>query len=58
MTFVWGRAITFCEGGGRPIDASTISTNTFELLGLPPMLGRDVVLADEEPGAAPVAILN
>ncbi len=36
----------------------TVSTNTFALLGVPPMLGRDFSAADQAPGAAPVAILN
>ena len=35
-----------------------VSANTFGLLGVPPMLGRDFVPADEMPGAAPVAILS
>ena len=38
--------------------AFTVSANTFGLLGVPPMLGRDFAPADEAPGAAPVAILN
>jgi putative ABC transport system permease protein len=60
MAFVGGRAITFRDGDGRPIDmrATTLSANTFGLLGVPPMLGRDFTPADEGPGAAPVAILN
>lgn len=60
MAFVGGRSITFRDGDGRPIDMrpTTLSANTFGLLGVPPMLGRDFTLADEGPGAAPVAILN
>jgi MacB-like protein/FtsX-like permease family protein len=60
MAFVGGRAIAFRDGDGRPIDmrATTLSANTFGLLGVPPLLGRDFVPADEGPGAAPVAILN
>jgi putative ABC transport system permease protein len=60
MAFVGGRAITFRDGDGRPIDMrpTTLSANTFGLLGVPPMLGRDFTPADEVPGAAPVAILN
>jgi len=60
MAFVGERAIALRDGDGRPIDtmAFTVSANTFGLLGVPPMLGRDFVPADEAPGAAPVAILN
>jgi putative ABC transport system permease protein len=60
MAFVGGRSITLRDGDGRPIDmrATTLSTNTFGVLGVPPMLGRDFAPADEGPGAAPVAILN
>jgi hypothetical protein len=35
-----------------------VSTNTFRLLRVPPMLGRDFVPADEVPGAPAVVILN
>jgi hypothetical protein len=54
------RPITFRDGDGRPLDMFTlaVSANTFGLLGVRPMLGRDFVQADEIPGAAPVAILN
>lgn len=52
--------ITFREGNGRAMDmtASRLSANTFGLLGVQPILGRDFVAADEEPGAPPVAILS
>ena len=39
-------------------DATQITTNAFRLLAQRPALGRDFVLADEQPGAAPVAILR
>ena len=60
MAFVGGRSITFRDGEGRPLDmrVATLSANTFGLLGVPPMLGRDFTPADEGPGALPVAILN
>jgi predicted permease len=61
MTFVHsGRSVAFREGGGRSIDlnAYRVTANTFGLLGVPPMLGRDFVPADEVAGAAPVVILN
>lgn len=55
-----GSPITFRAGERRPIDMSIqrVSANTFGLLGVQPMLGRDFVPADEVPGAAPVAILS
>src|SRR5437660_1576190 len=48
------------HGNGSPIDmfGPRVSTNAFRLLGVAPMLGRDFVPADEDPGAAPVVILN
>jgi putative ABC transport system permease protein len=60
LAFVGERPISLRDGDGRPIDTQTftVSANTFGLLGVSPMLGRDFVPADEVPGAAPVAILN
>ena len=60
MAFVGGRSIAFRDGEGRLIDmrTTTVSANAFGLLGVPPMLGRDFVPADERSGAAPVAILD
>jgi len=60
LAIVTGRAVTFRDGDGRPLDmrTTTVSANTFGLLGVPPMLGRDFAPADERPGAPPVAILN
>jgi putative ABC transport system permease protein len=60
LAIVSAKAITFRDGDGRPLDmrVTTVSANTFGLLGVPPMLGRDFAPADELPGAPPVAILN
>jgi putative ABC transport system permease protein len=55
-----GEAITFRAGDGRPI-AMTVSrrtANTFSLLGVQPILGRDFVAADEILGAPAVAIIS
>jgi putative ABC transport system permease protein len=58
--YVGSRPLAFRDGDGRPIDmsASTVSANTFGLLRVPPMLGRDFSPEDETPGAPPVVILN
>jgi hypothetical protein len=56
-----GRRIAFRDAGaGRPADLTmwTITANTFGLLGVAPMLGRDFVQADEAPSASPVVILS
>ena len=56
-----GRRVAFRDRqGGRPVDLTiwTVTANTFGLLGVPPMLGRDFVRADEAAGAPPVVILS
>ena len=56
-----GRRVAFRDQqGGRPVDLTiwTVTGNTFRLLGVVPMLGRDFVPADEAAGAAPVVILS
>src|SRR3984893_5937902 len=58
--YVSSRPLAFRDGEGRPIDmsASTVSANTFGLLRVPPMLGRDFSPEDETAGPPPVVILN
>jgi putative ABC transport system permease protein len=60
MSFVTDGPRTFSEAAGRSTDAlaAIVSTNTFRLLRVSPMLGRDFVPADEVPGAPGVVILN
>jgi putative ABC transport system permease protein len=61
MAFVASnRQITFRDGNGRPSDLLTflVSPNTFALLGVAPLLGRDFTAADAVPGAPQVAMLN
>ena len=56
-----GRRVAFRDrSGGRPVDLTiwTVTANTFGLLGVAPMVGRDFVRADEAPGASPVVILS
>jgi putative ABC transport system permease protein len=60
LAFVAESFISLKDGDGRPTDANAfvVSANTFRLLGVPPMLGRDFAPADEVPGAPMVVILN
>src|SRR5262249_49796044 len=56
-----GRRVAFRDRpGGRPEDLTiwTVTANTFGLLGVAPLSGRDFVRADEAPGASPVVILS
>ena len=60
LAFVGESFLSLKDGDGRPTDtnAFALSANTFGLLGVRPMLGRDFAPADEIPGAPAVAILN
>lgn len=53
-------AVLLRDGDGRPIDLPVTrrSANTFGLLGVTPILGRDFIAADEMPGAPVVAIIS
>jgi predicted permease len=55
-----GEPITFRAGDGRLIDMMVArrSANTFGLLGVAPILGRDFVAGDEVRGAPAVAIVS
>jgi putative ABC transport system permease protein len=46
------------SGAAQHYDATRVTTNSFRLLGLTPMLGRDFSEEDGRAGAAPVAILR
>jgi predicted permease len=54
------RPSTFRDRDRRPVDMAiqSVSANTFALVGVKPLLGRDFVAADEAPGAAAVTILS
>jgi predicted permease len=60
LALVRGVFHTLHAPGGDPDTAFTteVTTNTFGLLGVAPLLGRDFVPADAEPGADPVIILR
>jgi len=47
-------------GAGEPVRlrGNHVTMNTFEVLGVPPLLGRGTLLSDADPGAEPVAILG
>jgi predicted permease len=52
--------VPFRDAAGRSIDVDLqrVSANTFELLGVRPIAGRDFAVADEALTAAPVAIIS
>lgn len=60
LAFVGESFISLKDGDDRPTDtnAFALSANTFGLLGVQPMLGRDFAPGDEVPGAPMVVILN
>jgi putative ABC transport system permease protein len=43
---------------GDPVDAAEISASAFRVAGVPPLLGRALVDADESAGAPPVVVLG
>lgn len=47
-------------GAGEPqnLRGNHVTMNTFDVMGVPPLLGRVVMAADQEPGADPIAILG
>jgi putative ABC transport system permease protein len=53
-------SVSFRDGSRRPIDMRLTrrTANTFGLLGVQTIIGRDFVAADEGPGAPPVAIIS
>jgi putative ABC transport system permease protein len=51
-TYDDGKSVRFFAFG------ATVSTNTFDYLGIPPLLGRALTLEDGYPGAPPVFVMN
>ncbi len=61
LAFETGKPVTFSDQAGETasdVMAATLSANSFSVLGVQPIVGRDFVPADEVPGAPPVVILN
>ena len=60
MAIVHGIATILSDDNGftERHDVTEVSSNTFQLVGRRPILGRDFSPADEAPGADPVTILN
>jgi putative ABC transport system permease protein len=53
-----GRAFTVTEHGDpERVSGSAVTASLFQVLGLPPILGRPLSGDDERPGATPVALL-
>jgi putative ABC transport system permease protein len=54
------RSLTISDGTSEPerYVGQTVSWNLFELLGTPPILGRNFVPDDDRPGAEPVVIVS
>jgi len=46
------------EGEPKRLRGNVCTMNTFEVMGVPPLLGRTPVAADSAPGAPPVAVLG
>ena len=55
-----GRSVTWRPASGDPelLDALSVTTNTFDLLEVRPLLGRGFSAADSAAGAPPVAVLS
>src|ERR1700730_11344684 len=56
---VW-EMTTLMGSGDRlePLDTDTVTGNTFQFLGVAPLLGRGIVPGDGKPGAPPVFVLS
>jgi putative ABC transport system permease protein len=55
-----GRSLTIADGASEPVryQGLTVTWNLFDLLGTPPILGRNFVPDDDRPGAEPVVMLS
>ncbi len=56
---VWEKTSLLGSGDRlEPLDTDTVTDNTFQFLGVPPLLGRGIVPGDGKPGAPAVFVLN
>jgi hypothetical protein len=46
------------DGEGRPVQIASITASGFRVAATPPLLGRALLPADEQPGAPPVVVLG
>ncbi len=53
----WAFSLTG-RGDAEQVNANFISASYFAVLGVPPLFGREFTLAEEQPGAAPVALIS
>lgn len=60
VSLVQGRSLTISDGAGDPerYSGAAVSWQTFEMLGVHPILGRAFSAADDVPGAEPVVMLS
>ena len=54
------RSLTIADGAGDPerYAGAAVSSNLFDILGAPPVLGRNFTADDDRPGAEPVILLS
>jgi putative ABC transport system permease protein len=52
------RNLTTADGDIEPVRGAELTANAFRLLGTPPLIGRVLVDADEQPSQPPVAVLG
>lgn len=53
-----GRNLITGDGRGEPVEVAEMSPSGFDVARVPPLLGRTLVAADEEPGAPLVVVLG
>ena len=52
------RNLILGEARGEPIEVAEISASAFGITRVPPLLGRGLMAADEQPGAPPVVVIG
>jgi putative ABC transport system permease protein len=56
----FSRNVLYNDGGGTHswLGMAAVTTNTFEFLGVAPLLGRSIISEDGKPGVPPVFVMN